>query len=116
MRYAKPIIESRWGALGTVVVLQCYGLLLLFFFVGAVRYAFSASSISDLPGNLVVLVVGLMFLAVFIYAQATLLVDVEKYLYAARDVEGWLRECIRPHGILRVVEKRPEAVLEALQA
>lgn len=103
MRYAHPIIESRLGALGTVIVLQCYGLLLAYFFAGAVRYAISTSSLLDVPGNLLVLVVGLTFLGVFMYAEAKLLVDVERYLYESRDVEGWLRECVRPHGILRIV-------------
>lgn len=103
MRYAKTIIESRWGALGTLAILQCYGLLLAYFFAGAVYHAESTSSLFDLPGHLLELGVGLVFLAVFIYAQGTLTHDATEYLKAARDMAGWLRDGTRPQGVLRVL-------------
>ncbi|OQA25970.1 MAG: hypothetical protein BWY59_01558 [Verrucomicrobia bacterium ADurb.Bin345] len=103
MRYAKIIIDSRWGALGTLILLQCYGFLLAFFFAGAVRHALSASSGYEIPGHLLELGVGLAFLAVFICAQGTLLTDISEYLREQRDTSGWVREAARLHGVLRIL-------------
>lgn len=103
MRNAETMIESRWGALGALVLLQCYGLLLAYFFAGAVLHAGSTSSIFDIPGHLLELGVGLVFMAVFIYAQGTLIGDVAEYLRSARDLSGWARDGARPQGVLRIL-------------
>ena len=106
MRYPKTIIESRWGALGTLVLLQCYGLLLAYFFAGAVHHAastWSLSDLSDLPGHILELGVGLAFLTIFVYAQSMLLADVTKYLRQTGDVRGWLSEGAHLQGVLRIL-------------
>ena len=103
MRNAGTIIESRWGALGALVLLQCYGLLLAYYFAGAVLNAGSTSSIYDVPGHLLELGVGLVFMAVFIYAQGTLIGDVAEYLRSARDIVGWARDGTRPQGVMRIL-------------
>lgn len=103
MRYAKIIIDSRWGALGTLVLLQCYGFLLALFFAAAVRHALSKSSGYELPGHLFELAIGLAFLAVFVCAQGNLLTDISKYLQEQRDLSGWVREAARLHGVLRIL-------------
>lgn len=103
MRYPNTIIESRWGAVGTVVVLQCYGLMAAYFFASAVDHALSTKVLDELPGHLLEIGVGLTFLAIFIYAQGALLTDVANYLWEARDLPGWFYDAVRPQGILRVL-------------
>lgn len=97
------IIESRWGALGTLVLLQCYGLMAAYFFAGAVEHVASTKALDELPGNLLVIVVGLIFLSIFVYGQGTLLTDVTNYLREAGDLAGWISDGARPQGVLRIL-------------
>ena len=102
MRRAQTIIESRWGALGSLILLQAYGLMLAYFFAGALRHI-GSTTLYDAPGNSLEIAVGLMFMAVFVYAQGGLLREIISYLKDTRDFGGWIRDAASVQGILRVV-------------
>jgi len=102
VRSATVIIESRWGALGALALLQAYGLMLAYYFADAIRHLGSTSSIYELPGHAFEVGVGLVFLAVFIFSQGYLLDEVSTFLKNAKTPGEWIREAVRWRGIWRL--------------
>lgn len=98
----KFTIESWWGAIGAFVVLQCYGLLLLYLFSDALMEWKHVSGAHAFIWFNELLCFVLAFL-VFSYMQGCFLERVSAYLKEPATKTLWRDEFKNPHGPVKLV-------------